>query len=366
MKIKIFLLFALSLLLSACGSSSDENPQNKEPEIKQLALVDIAEAKQGDLYHGISFTGNLAPLNSVAISTEVSGTAKDVLVREGETVKKGQLLAVLDNESLRQSVTEQEAQLANTNSRLKLAQIKLYQQKELFKQGFISKLAYDEAISEFAISQGNHDAQVTQLATARKSFSDTKITAPISGVLFQKKISPGETVNQHTQIFAVADLKILEIAATIPSQNVSLISINQTVKFKVDGYSQIFTGKVSRINPVANENTRTFTVYIEVDNSDGTLKAGQFTQGDIVLQAASNVVLLPLNAVQKDAKNQTFVMAIEQNKVKQTPVSVILQNETTRQIAIKGISVNTKVLAAPILGIKSGDTIKLPQNSKGQ
>jgi len=363
MRSTLLTLFLLSCL-TACGGSATTETTPNEPETqtanKRLSEVDIARAEIHTINAGLAFTGNLSPYSQALVNSEVGGTLQSVAVREGEWVKKGQLLATIDSVSLNQSLQEQKAQLTNSQANLNLAKIKLQQQHTLFDKGFISKLALDEAQNQFAVSQGSYNAQLAQLAQAQKSVHDLNIYAPMSGMVYERTINAGEVITPNSKLFAIANLDRLEITATLSNQQIPMVHLGQHATFSVDGSETQYQGVVKRINAVADTNTRNFKAFIEVKNDDGMLKAGQFTQGSIITEASDAFPLIPSSALQTNAKGQTFVWALEQNKIKSQLVTVMLEDPQTRQTAITGLEPNTLVLRQTVLGLKEGDAVTLP------
>lgn len=348
------------LLLTACHENSVQDATKSRSQLRELSAQDIVLANSGSLVDTLPFTGTLNAPDSAQVSAEVDGTAKQILVREGEKVKAGQVIAVLDNETLRQGLLEQQAQLRNQQSRLALARIKLERQRELLKQGFISQLAFDEAASDFAVSKGQVDAQAAQLARAAKSLNDTVVRAPIGGVIYQRQVNQGEQVSASKMLFAIADLTRLEIAANLPSRYIPQIQVGQRAFFKVEGLQQKFEARVARINPVADNSTRTFQVYLTVDNP-GTLKAGQFTSGGIVQQETRDGVILPLAAV-NNQESSPWVMLVHQGKLKRQSVKLLLIAHNERKVSVSGVIPGSMVLSAALLGVKDGDSVELPAN----
>ena len=361
MHAKFFVVFLLSLL-TACGGSATETAADATPTTvsKRLANVDVATAEVNALHAGLAFTGNLNPYHQAIVNAEVGGTLQVVSVREGEWVKKGQLLARLDNVSVSQLLQEQKAQVANSQANLSLAKIKLQQQQTLFEKGFISKLALDEAKNQFAVSQGSHSAQMAQMAQAQKSVQDLAVYAPMSGMVYERAVNAGEVITANSKLFAIANLDTLEITATLSTQQIPQVHLGQSVRFRVDGDEGSYQGIIKRINAVADTNTRDFKAFIEVNNANGALKAGQFAQGNIITDSADAYPLIPSSALQTNEKGQTFVWAISQNTLTSKLVTVMLEDPQTRQLAVSGIEPNTLILRQTVLGLKEGDAVTLP------
>ncbi|MBP6115250.1 MAG: efflux RND transporter periplasmic adaptor subunit [Neisseriaceae bacterium] len=363
MRSTLFIVFCLTLL-TACGGAPSEGADAQaaaaESVAKRLSEVDIATAQVSPLNAGLAFTGNLQPYDQAVVNSEVGGTLQAVTVREGEWVKKGQLLAQINNISLNQILQEQKAQVANSQANLNLAKIKLQQQQVLFEKGFISKLALDEAKNQFSVSQGSHRAQLAQMAQAEKSVHDLAVYAPMSGIVYERASSAGEVITANSKLFAIANLDTLEITATLSNQQVPLVRVGQTVSFQVDGDEAAYSGVIKRINAVADLNTRDFKAFIEVNNANGALKAGQFAQGSIITEGTEAFPLVPSSALQTNAKGQTFVWAVIDHQVQERPVTVMLEDRYSRRVAVTGIEPNTVVLRQTILGLKAGDSVSLP------
>lgn len=360
------LLAATTLGITACSkknadaSATASGPAAVAPA-RALAPADILTTRVTPVADLLPFTANLNPLNSAEVAAEVEGRVLDVLVREGEVVKKGQLLARIDGEALRQNVLEMQAQLTNDEARLKLARLKRDKQRELYQQGFISKLAFDEIENDYQIREGELTARRSQLARAKKSLGETEVRAPMAGTVYARRTQPGEQASKNQKLFAIADLSVLEGSASIPARLVSRLQPGQQARFHVEGQEGAFRGELVRINPVAASATRTFNAYIRVPNADGRLKAGQFAKGGLVLREVADAIALPQAAVQQADTASPWLLLVQNGKLVKQPVKVVLRSDTDRQFAVQGVSAGQTVLAAALLGMKPGDAVTLPK-----
>ncbi|MCW3481516.1 efflux RND transporter periplasmic adaptor subunit [Neisseriaceae bacterium JH1-16] len=356
------ILVASVALLAACGKSQSAANAKPADSARELARADVLVARVAPVADSLPFTGTLSALSSSVLASQIDGTVSEVKVREGERVAAGQVLATIDSEELRQSVAEQSARFSNNESQLKLAKLKLDQQRELAGKGFISKTALDEAESAYVVKAGELAAQRSQLARARKQLSYTVVHAPIAGVVYERKINPGEQIVKNARLFAVADLSVLEIAAALPSRMISQVKPGLPARFSVEGLAERFGGTLVRINPVASTSTRSFTVYVRVQNPNGVLKGGQFVKGALVLNEVTDKVALPLAAI-NDRAGKPWVMVVKGGKLEKRPVALVLSSESERQAAITGVAAGETVLSAALLGIKAGDAVTLPRAS---
>ncbi len=357
-------LLVCVVLLAACGGQNRTDSAASAPQSKQLSATDVLRVDSSEFVNSVPFTGNVAARDHTTVSAEVGGTVRRIAVKEGDVVQRGQQMALLDNESVRQSVAAQQAQLANSRANLDLARIKLKQQQVLFQKGFISKLALEQAQNEFAVTQGGVRAQQAELAKLQKSAADARIIAPMSGVVYERAIEEGQLVGAQAKLFSIADMSVLEITATLGAEQIGSVQTGQTVTFRSGADQTVHRGSVRRINPVADAQTRNFSVFIEVPNSENRLKAGQFAQGDIIIQSVPDSMVLPERAVQTGSDRKTFVYLVQGGKIVQQPVQVVQRNAAARTVAVNGLRSGSLVLSTQVLGVKAGDGVLLPKELK--
>ncbi|TCP14917.1 RND family efflux transporter MFP subunit [Crenobacter luteus] len=350
------LIATVALLLAGCGKSEPPRPA---ATARLLDASDIVEARAEPLARSAPFTGTLKPLNEALVAARVEGTLAEVTVRAGQPVRRGQVLAVVESETLRQTVAEQEAQLANQQARLGLARVKLDRQRELFARGFISKLALDELESDFAVQAGSLRAQQAQLKRAREELSDAVVRAPIAGVVYERAKNPGERVARNEKLFGVADLSELEIVASLSAREGAAVVPGLRARFTVEGLPGEFSANVVRVNPVASSSTRTFEAYLRVANPDGRLKAGQFARGGIVLAERDDLVVLPAGSV-RERGAAPWVMVVKNGRLARAPVKVELESDAERRVAVSGVVPGQSVVVAELIGMQLGDAVKLP------
>ena len=364
MQSKILILMCAVLLgLAACGKGDNAAKSPQTPVSKQLSAADVLTMQAQDFAQVVAFTGSLKPIKEATVSAESGGTVAKLLVDEGNAVQAGQVIAVMDNQAVRESLQGQQAQVQNSQANLDLAATKLKQQQVLFGKGFVSKLALEQAQNEYKVALGSHKAQQAELSKLNKNQADANVRAPISGVVYDKLVNAGELVNAGGQILKIAQTNVLEIAATVSSEQVTFVKEGQEVTFTVATGAPEQTGRIVRINPVADANTRQFTVFIQVQNADGAVKAGQFAQGSIVLKQVAQAMVVPETAI-KHAEGQAFVYVVSQGKLTKRPVKVVLQDPSTARAAVDGLKAGEAVLRTELLGIKVGDAVSLPPAGK--
>ena len=232
-------------IFTGCGEKSAPAAPVVAP-IVQLSSADVVQVRQGTVNEVVPITGSLTAYRSTVIGAQSDGVVTELKVRVGDAVRAGQVLARLDAVTLREKMREQDAQLATSRAHLDLARKKLDKQRELFEQNFISRLAFDELVSDFNVKQTELAAKSAQLAQARKALSDSTVIAPFAGVIFERAVDLGQSVVVNTKLFGLANLDILELEANVPSALIGRVHVGQAAQFRVEGSRMQFTGKVVR------------------------------------------------------------------------------------------------------------------------
>lgn len=349
--IVLVIIVALVFLFHSGGARKDAAANM---EIKLLNESDVIRVVAESVNDVVYFTGDLTPKTQTIISSEIDAKVVKVLVDEGQIVKSGQILAELDTLDLAQAVMQQEAQVAAAKAKYELDLQKMQKQQELYRQGFISRIAYEELTTNYQASLQNYKAQEALLIRSRRQLSNTHIAAPFAGVIYQKSIQPGQLALKNTRLFSLADLDDMEIKAAIPGEYINRLRARQVALFRVENDSRVFQGVVARVNQVAQSGTRSYLVYIDFPNVQYHLKGGQFIRGEVVLRNLGAKLVIPCDAI-RDSDSLPFVLVLRNEVVSSLPVGVLLKNSTLNRCAVTGLSVNDSVLSGNILSVKVGD-----------
>ncbi|HMT02794.1 MAG TPA: efflux RND transporter periplasmic adaptor subunit [Burkholderiales bacterium] len=360
---KKFLIFVTIIVLIGGGLLLHRGHKKNKGETNDYILLnksDIVIVKRGNVNNVVAFTGDLSPLNQVVISSQLDAQVLKVLVSEGQYVNKGQVLAVLDNSEIKQIVNRQEALLNSAKVKLALSKNTLDKNKELLDQGFISKLGYDKLQTDYEDALLTVKQEQAVFYQNQKQLSETVVTAPFSGYVYQKNIDSGQVASKNSKLFSLANLDIMQIKAAIPSEQINSIKVNQPVSFEVETNNQKYQGKITRINHVAEIGTRSYLIYIEFDNRNYKLNAGQFVKGQIILDSLVNVLYIPSNAIHNSTDtNKSYVWFLANGNIIEKPIEIILKDAIDKLSAITGLSENDEILSGEVISIKPGQKIKV-------
>lgn len=344
------------------AAQPDKDKKKDAPTVLELASTDLAQVAHGEQRQLVPMSGSLSPVRQSVLNAPVEAVVAEVLVRPGEYVKAGQVLARLDTRELRNQLTSRQANLERSRAELKLAEKNRGRNADLLKQHFISNNSFDASENSYAVAAAQVKADEAQFAIAQKSLNDADVRAPFSGVVSERTVDPGMRVGMNQKLLGVVDLADLEYEADVPMNQLPLVRVGQDVALHVDGFgSRSFAGRVERIAPVATSGSRLVPIYVRLKNLDGALKGGMFAQGELTVARAGSANTLPLSAVRGLDERKPYVLAVENGKVVQRSVRLGLINDQDKTAAIdEGVKAGELVLIAKLENIKPGQAVKLP------
>ena len=306
--------------------------QNEKPALSGTPV----SVERGDVRPFVSATGTISAVNSVDISSKVTGRILEVKVAENDQVKAGQVLVVLDDLSQQTQVRQTRAQALN-------AQANFDRSRRLAASGAIAQQQLDADRTSFEVSQANY-------SNALSALSDTIILAPIDGRVIGKPIPAGQTVapgiSNPMVLLTVADMSAMQIQVQVDETDIGKAVVGQKVSFSVDAYpGKIFTGRVSLISQKASvqQNVVYYTVYVSIDEPQGLLFPLMTARVSIWLDERKNVLLLPTGSV-RESKGKKYVLRLVDGKEKPTNVNVGLSDDEKIEITA-GLSEGDQVIA---------------------
>ena len=278
--------------------------------------------ENGNVASLVSATGKISATNEVLIGSQVSGTISAVFVEENDNVKKGDVLAIINPDTINQTIARYEAQLNSAKASLNSSKVqynnKLINYNRLSEVYKVtggkspSKTELDNAQMELSTAQA--DVQVkeasikeveTNLNSAKIDLKNSIITSPIDGVVLTRSIDAGQTVAASfstPELFVIAEnLEKMKLVVNVSEADVGKVKENQKVKFTVDTFpDDTFTSTIYRVNKGATESDDSIVSYettIYVDNKDLKLRSGMSATADIETDSAQNVMLIPVSAL---------------------------------------------------------------------
>ena len=264
---------------------------NKQPEF-QTAMV-----ARGNITQTVTATGDLQPVVTVDIGAQVSGLIKEVLVDFNSQVKQGDVLARIDESTPTQRLRQAEADLESAQASNMLVQINAKRTRELFEKNLVSQQELDSISAQLAQSNATLSTRRASVADAKLNLERTVITAPIDGIVLDRKTDKGRTVNASMNapvLFTlVNNLTKMQINAAVAEADIGTIEEGQQVNFTVDAFpSRTFTGTVRQVRnaATANQSVVSYATIIDVNNDDLKLKPGMTANVSMVVQHTPTVL----------------------------------------------------------------------------
>lgn len=337
----------------------------------------FATASRGDVVATVDATGTLLPLDTVEVGSQVSGPIASIGTDFNQVVKRGQVIATLDQalfqsqvEQARSTVTRLKSAVDQAEVQLEDAQLKAKRANQLAEAQLLAQQDVDTARSTARVAEAGLTgarAQLEQaegaLTQAQVNLSHTIITSPTDGIVLSRNIEVGQTVSAGLQapvLFVIArDLSKLELQARVAESDIGSIKPGNPVTFTVDAYPRrTYSGTVRlvRLQPVTVQNVVTYTTVIDVPNPDGALKPGMTSTASIELDRADGVLRVPLAALRfkpSDAVLAEFPADAGDGAAGRGPSVWQLVDGRLRRLPVK-TSVSDGALTAVVGGLAEG------------
>jgi membrane fusion protein, multidrug efflux system len=330
----------------------------KPETIVELLASDVSTAQVRELSEGLPVSGALKAANSAIVKARVGGELQGLNVREGDTVKAGQVIARIDAVEYQARVTQAQRSADAAKSQIAIAQRTYDNNKALVNQGFISGTALDTSVASLESAKSSHASALAAVDIARKSLDDTVLKAPISGVVSQRLAQPGERVGIDARIVEIIDISRLELEAPLAAADSVDVRVGQAATLRFEGREGSVQAVVSRINPSAVAGSRSVLVYLSVAATPG-LRQGLFAQGTLAT-AKVQTLSVPLAAVRTD-KPSPYVQVVRDDTVSHQTVELGARGEAQglTMVAVGNIAVGAVVTLGSAGPLREGTKVKL-------
>jgi len=275
---------------------------------------------RGTLTQNVTATGELQPVSTVEVSSQISGLIKEVLVDYNSRVKAGDVLARIDPATYENRLRAAQADLANTSANYQLIKLNAERIKSLNARSLVSQQEADQAVAQLAQAEAQLLIRTAAVETARVDLSRCTISAPIDGLVLDRPAIAGKTVSASTSapvlFILVNDLSQLQIKASIAEADIGNVREKQNVSFTVDAFpNQSFKGTVRQIRnqPVIQSNVVTYATIIDVNNDSLTLKPGMTANVSVTVEERIDVLLLPNAALRSRLPDSVKLPAAPSN-----------------------------------------------------
>jgi membrane fusion protein, multidrug efflux system len=304
MKKKFMFLFIIILIILA-GVMISRNKEEAVTEIAEESAIPVraAEVERRIIRETVSVSGDIKPWTEVTVYPEVTGRVEKIPVEEGQFVARGDLIAQIDYEKNALTVKQIESQLESARVKLEKLRKDYGRTKRLFEQEVVAEKMLDDAEAAFNTTIHEVESLQSQLELARVRLRDSRITAPVNGIITKKFIEQGEIVGGP--VVTIVNIEKVKVVVPVGEKDIIKVKKGQKAEVMFDAYpGKNFSGEVYNVFPEFDSHTRTAQVEIAMDNSARILKPGMFARVDIIITSRENIII-PVESIieKKDGKH---------------------------------------------------------------
>lgn len=287
----------IALAVLGCQPQAGEEADNAEESSEERATVRAEAPKRENVSASHRATATLEAVQDARVIARAEGLVREMRVEEGDWVEEGETLAVLDDERRRLEVAQRRADLGSLEQ--DYARQQQLREENLVSADSLEKLRYQI------------EAQRAALALAEVELEETRIKAPVDGVVAERHIRRGDSVSPGDTVFRVTDTRQLEAEVHVPERMSGRLAEGQLVEIRSDANPDaVHTGRIDRISPVVDSDSGTVKTTVRVEDENGTLRPGAFARVRILYETRQNAMLVPRQSLSFD-NGRTTLFVVE-------------------------------------------------------
>lgn len=357
----LVLLLITQCVLAACS----EEPRSDGPR-NRTVTVTVARVEEASFERSIRGIGSLEGANQVVIRPERAGIVKEIRFQEGQMVQQGERLVTLRDDKLQQELKAQNATLQSALATLDRTRRSYQRFARLFEQDTISREELDQVQTAYETAQADVDRLRAQVDLVREQLADTSINAPVSGLLSESFVDPGDYVEEGDDLVTLYDTSTLEVVFSVSGNRVGSLEKGQPVTVFVDAFPETaFTGRVTFVGPAVDPATRTLPVKARVDNPGQRLKPGLFATAEVVIDSRISPAV-PEQALVA-VRTGYVVFTVGQNATaSRQPVQIGLRRPGLVEI-LEGVAPGDRVVTLGHMNLSDGTPVEVvsdPENAR--
>jgi membrane fusion protein (multidrug efflux system) len=308
--------------------------------------VEVVTLKPSVVKEDLQAVGSLRSNESVILRPEVSGRIAAIGFKDGQVVRKGQVLVALD-------ATLNDAEVAQAQAEYDLALSNLKRSEDLASRKFISSSAQETAASNAQVAEA-------KLKLAQARLSKMRIVAPFDGSVGIRNVSPGDYVKDGTDLVNLEDVRVLKADFRLPERNLAQISVGQTVEVVADALpGERWQGEIDAINPKIDANGRSLEIRARLDNTSGKLRPGMFVRVRVIVGERQNALLVPEEAIVPQGE-EFFVYKVVDGEARRVPVKIGVRRAAQVEV-VQGLSAGDRVVTAGMRLSRDGQPVRILQ-----
>ncbi|MBQ5814692.1 MAG: efflux RND transporter periplasmic adaptor subunit [Flavobacteriales bacterium] len=336
---------ATAFIYKQCQSENKAASMTQAParNTRNVLNVNALVIRPQSLTDGITMVGSLLPDEEVNLTFETSGKIVGIYFNEGSMVKKGQLLAKVNDKTL-------QAQLSRHQAQLKLAKDRVYRQSALLEKDAVSKEAYEQAQTELATLEAD-------IEIVRSNIALTELRAPFDGKIGIRNVSEGTYASPSVEIARLTKIRPLKIEMHVPERYADQVQKGTGLSFNVEGRTDTLQAEVYAKESKVDTETRTMLVRALYPNEDGSLQPGRFVTAHIRMQDIAGAIAIPTEAIVPEMGIDK-VFLYRKGKATSVPVKTGLRTDALIHI-VEGLEMGDTIITSGTLQLREGLPVKL-------
>lgn len=348
--IRVLLVVITNITLSSC---SDENQATSHEYYSQVAThrVEVALVENKSVYLTQKVSGTLEATTKIRLYNDESARIMKLPFHEGDLVNKGSILIQLDNEILKSDV-------AKATAEKQQAKVDLERVKKLLTKKLSTEEQVTQAKTSLDLATAEENHQLTRLKR-------TTITAPIDGLITQRRYEPGDLLAPQTHIQTIIDTSSLRLKVSLAERWIPVVDMDQDVLLRLSAFgNKSFIGKIKRIHPTINTNTHKGTIEILLDPVPKTAKVGQFAYAEIKLKATERLII-PVHTIHFEPQGAYTYRIIESNNEMIAEKVFITQGQQFGDVTevLTNLKVGDKIVSRGYIGLRDGIAVEITQTN---
>jgi RND family efflux transporter MFP subunit len=350
---------ALLALLACRTKTTDAGAAAADPVVvigrENLAIAELAELRSGP-----AISGTLQPKLEARVRAEIMGPVERTYVDEGQRVRKGMLLARIDDAAVHDAYLSARSAVRTAESALQNAQRNAERATRLEQAGALPERDLETAQLNLTNAEGALADARARLAAAQKQLGNTEVRSPIDGSVSERNVAAGDVVQIGGAMFTIVDLRTLRLEATVPIEELGRLRVGSPVEFGVTGFDRRFTGKIERINPAVDSATRQVRIYVTIPNAEESLVSGLFAEGRVATDAR-RAIAVPVSAIDRRGTSPV-IHRIKEGKVQVVPVQLGVEDEAAELVEVHaGVVQGDTVLLGSAQAVTEGSPVRVTQ-----
>lgn len=350
MKLNRIMTAAFCLMFLACGNGGDSGREKKE---EKPVPVETAIAFRGAIEATFSGSTALEAENEASVVAKVSGIVERILVEEGDKVEAGTVLALIEPEQYRLRMEQARASMVKLEKEYERS-------RSLHQENIVSKESFDRI-------KYDYDNQKAVYDLARYELDQTRITAPIDGIVTKRLIKIGNQIQNTQELFHISDFSPILAVLHVPEKELSRMELGQKAAIVPDALPNLaIPGFIKLINPAINPQTGTVKITIEINDPDARLKPGMFARIHVVTDIRQDALLIPRDGlVSEDSEHYVFLVQNNDGKRTVSKQTVQIGYTDSKNVEIvQGLKEGGTIVTIGHISLKDGSVIEVIENEK--